>query len=112
MANPKMMNLLICVGCLTFVFNSLSLYELTYMQIPAMLSIVVLFICMIFFYDQLFSCIWGCITAVIIFIPAFLALFDQVINYKAVVIDGILSLILMIFFSSKLIKTIILKKSN
>lgn len=112
MPSPKMMNLLICVSCLLFAFNNLSLYELSYMQIPAMLSIVVLFICMIFFNDQLFSCIWGCITAVIIFVPAFFALFEQTTNYKAVAIDGILSLVLMIFFGSRLLKKIELKKSN
>ena len=112
MASPKMTNLLICSGCLMFAFNTLNLYELSYMQIPAMLSLIVLFICIIFFYDQLFSCVWGCITAIIIFIPAFLALFNQVINYKAIVVDMVLSLVLMIFFGSRLIKKIILKKSN
>lgn len=112
MPSPKMLNLLICVGCLTLVLDNLSTYELSYMAAPAMLSFVILFICIIFFYEHIFSCIWGCITALIIFVPAFLALFNQTTNYKAVAIDGILSLILMFFFGLRLYKKIKLKKSN
>jgi len=112
MPSPKMMSLLICVGCLISAFDSLSLYGLSYMQIPAMLSLTVLFICLIYFYDHIFSCIWGCITAIIIFVPACLAVFEQTTNYKAVVIDGILSLVLMIFFGSRLFIKMTSKKSN
>ncbi len=112
MPSPKMMTLLICVGCLVSAFDVLSLYELSYMQISAMLSFVVLFICIIFFYDHLFSCVWGCITAIVVFIPAFLALFEQTTNYKAVAIDGILSLVLLVFFGLRLLKKIKLRKLN
>lgn len=112
MSSSKMTTLLICVGCLTLALDNLNSYGLSYMQIPAMLSIVVLFICIIYFYDRLFSYIWGCITAIIIFIPAFLTIFEQTVNYKAVAMDMTLSLFLMIFFGFKTIKKMKTKKQN
>ncbi len=112
MPSPKMLNLFICVGCLTLAFDNLREYELSYMNELALFSFVGLFICIIFFYDYLFSCVWGCLTGVIVFVPAFLALFEQTTNYKAVAIDGIHSLILIIFFGLRLYKKIKKKKSN
>ncbi len=112
MLSPKMMNLLICVGCLISAFDSLSLYGLSYMQIPALLSLTVMFICLIYFYDHLFSCIWSCITAIIIFVPACLAVFEQTTNYKAIVIDCIFSFVLMILLGSRLFIKMTSKKSN
>lgn len=112
MPSPKMLNLLICVGCLTLALDNLNTYGLSYMSAPAMLSFVVLFICIIFFNDHIFSCVWGCITGIIVFVPVFLAILEQKTNYTAVAIDGILSIVLMVFFGLRLFKKIKLKSSN
>lgn len=106
MFNSKMRTLLICVGCLTLALDQLNTYELTYMDVFAMLSISVLFVCIIFFYDRLFSYIWGCITAIIILTPVFMALLEQNLNYKAMIFDSVVAVSLLVLCGFKLLKMI------
>lgn len=106
MFNSKMRTLLICVGCLTLALSQLNTYELTHMDVLAMLSISALFVCIIFFYDKLFSYVWGCITAIIILTPVFMALLEQNSNYKAMIFDSVVAVSLLVLCGFKLLKMI------
>lgn len=106
MFNTKMRTLLICVGCLALALDQLNTYKLTYMDVLAMLSISALFVCIIFFYDKLFSYIWGCITAIMILIPVFMALIKQNLNYTAMIFDSIVAVSILVLCGYKLLKMI------
>jgi len=101
-----MKTLLICVGCLALALSQLNTYELTHMDVLAMLSISALFVSIIFFYDKLFSYVWGCITAIIILVPVFIAWLEQSLNYKAMIFDSIVAVSLLVLCGFKLLKMI------
>ena len=71
---------------------------------------MVLLMCIVYFYNKLFTNIWGCFSALVVFVPAIAALFNQNVNYNAVMFDMVVTLILIGFFGYKLLKQIDIKR--
>lgn len=112
MKSPEVNRLILSIGGLICMFEAISMYNFSFMGVPALLSCIVLFIALAYFNDTLFFYIWGLFTGVIIFIPLVIALFNSSNNYIAYAIDGILSLLFISFFGFKTFKRLQIIKEN
>ena len=64
-----MMILFMGIVGLTYASDFLSEYGLSYMEMSTMLCLMVLLMCIVYFYNKLFTNIWGCFSALVVFVP-------------------------------------------
>lgn len=106
MKSPKMNRLTICILGTLAMFECMNLYQFSFMGVPALLSICILFMIFIYFMDTWFCYGWGIFTGIVIFSSIIVALFNQSNNIIAYVFDGALSLFLLTYFSHQIYKKI------
>ena len=102
MMDHKWKVLLICVGCLSFAFDAISDYYFSFMQNYHFLAFCVLFGLMIFLFDHLFTYIWGIMTGLLVLVPMLNMFIHGSNNYIAMIFDGVLSILLIIYFGYKI----------
>ena len=112
MTSPKMTNFCICSICLLLMFEAIDIYGFSFMGIPALLTILVMFVALMFFIDSWLYCAWGFFTGLVVFIPMIIELFNGSNNIAAFIFDGVLSLFLFGYFGYKLYKKYSMRISN
>ncbi|MFR7592418.1 MAG: hypothetical protein ACLUVC_13330 [Longibaculum sp.] len=112
MKSPEMNRIIICVGGLIAMFEAINSYHFSFMEVPALLAFIVLFILLAYFDNTLVFYIWGLFTGIVVLVPFVIALFHFTNNYIAYLFDGLLSVFLLGFFGFKTYKKINTKKEN
>lgn len=104
MQSPHMNKFAICAICLFLMFEAINTYEFSFMGVPALLTLLVLFVALMFFIDSWFYYSWGFFTGFVILIPMIIELFNGSNQMSAFLFDGILSVFLIGYFGYKLYK--------
>lgn len=102
MKSPKMSRLSICILGTLAMFESINIYNFSFMGTPALLSICILFIAFIYFNESWFCYGWGIFTGIVIFSFLIVELFHHNDNTIAYVFDGVLSTFLFSYFGYKI----------
>ena len=103
-----MSTLSICILCALSMFEAINLYGFSFMGIPALLSLCILFIALVYFIDSWFYYGWGFFTGFVILISLIIGLLNHSYHTIAIIFDGMISLFLLCYFGYKIIQ----KSSN
>lgn len=101
MKSPKMNILAICIFATLAMFEGINFYHFSFMEVPALLSICILFITFIYLKDTWFYYCWGLFTGVVIFWSLIVELLNQNTNTIAYIFDGGLVLLIFGYFGYK-----------
>lgn len=104
MKSPKMNRLAICILGTLAMFESFSYYHFSFMGIPALLSLCILFVALTYFIDSWFYYGWGIFTGIVIFSSVIVAMFNRSQNWIAYLFDSFISLLLLCYFGYKFYK--------
>lgn len=91
-----------CVFATLGVIESNSNYHFSFMDIPAMLTLIILYICLVWFPKSWLHYIWGIFSGLVIFVPMISQLFQGTNNMIALTFDALLSLVIFTYYGYKI----------